>query len=408
MGVKILNKVQVLDLLKQDNQVVGAVGFNIIDGRFYIFKAKATVLANGDCAYKVTKMFESSSGEGIAAAYRAGAEMRNAEFGNLYGIKVMECYTRGAPCFYLFNARDENIAKKYVPGGLEDNKALVLGIEKEIKEGAGPIYVDYSKMEPFEGQDRGLKPLLDWLELQTSKAIKASLIPPSPKQEIAVTFMSGLSPVKVDHEMKTSVTGLWGIGDTSWLGSAWSGAHTAGDPPGTGLMSAILSALRGGPSAAIFASKSARREPSYTEVKKLKEEIFAPMRRDRGLAPDDVVHSIQEVVCPIKYNLRRSKERLEEALSKVTEVQHRLPELWAKDGHGLAKCHEAKSMAVCAEMTFRAALMRTESRGWHMREDYPKRDDNNWLKWIIIKQQAGKMTLSTEPVPIGKYKFKPK
>jgi succinate dehydrogenase/fumarate reductase flavoprotein subunit len=51
--------------------------------------------------------------------------------------------------------------------------------------------------------------------------------------------------------------------------------------------------------------------------------------------------------------------------------------------------------------------MRTESRGWFYREDYPERDDKNWLKWIIIKQEAGKMVFSTEPVPIDKYKFKP-
>ena len=131
------------------------------------------------------------------------------------------------------------------------------------------------------------------------------------------------------------------------------------------------------------------------------------MRRDKGLLPADAISAIQDVVCPIKYNLRRSKDRLEEAISKIKEVQERLSELCAKDGHGLGKCHEAKSMAVCAEMTFRAALMRTESRGFHYREDYPKRDDKNWLKWVIVKQEAGKMVLSTEPVPIDKYKFKP-
>ena len=98
---------------------------------------------------------------------------------------------------------------------------------------------------------------------------------------------------------------------------------------------------------------------------------------------------------------------MEEALSKIKEVQQRLPELWAKDGHGLCKCHEVKSMAVCAEMSFRAALMRTESRGWHFREDYPERDDLNWRKWIVIKREAERMVLSIEPMPIDKYKVKP-
>ena len=111
-------------------------------------------------------------------------------------------------------------------------------------------------------------------------------------------------------------------------------------------------------------------------------------------------------MCKVKYDLRRSKDRLEEAVSKIEDVQQRLFELVAKDGHGLGKCHEAKSMALCAEMTLRAALMRTESRGTHFREDYPERDDRNWLKWIIIKQQSGKMVLSTEPVPMDRYKIK--
>ncbi|MFC2045020.1 succinate dehydrogenase/fumarate reductase flavoprotein subunit, partial [Chloroflexota bacterium] len=143
------------------------------------------------------------------------------------------------------------------------------------------------------------------------------------------------------------------------------------------------------------------------EVKRLKGDIFAPLRRENGLMPVDVIYAVQDVICPIKYNLRRSKDRLEEALSRLKAVQDRLPDLWAKDTHYLGKCHEAKSMAVCAEMTLRSALMRTESRGWHFREDYPEQDDKNWLKWVIVKREDGKMVVSTEPIPIDKYRFKP-
>ena len=64
-------------------------------------------------------------------------------------------------------------------------------------------------------------------------------------------------------------------------------------------------------------------------------------------------------------------------------------------------------MTHSAEAIFRAALMRTETRGSHLREDYPERDDKNWLKWIIIKKEDEEMKLWTEPVPIEKYKHKP-
>jgi succinate dehydrogenase/fumarate reductase flavoprotein subunit len=109
----------------------------------------------------------------------------------------------------------------------------------------------------------------------------------------------------------------------------------------------------------------------------------------------------------MKYNLRRSKERLEEALAKLDELKDKLHALQAKDLHYLSKCHEVESMALCAELTFKAALMRSESRGFHFREDFPERDDNNWLKWIILKQDDGEINLATQIIPIDRYKIKP-
>jgi len=411
VGAKLLNKVQVVELLKRDGRVAGAVGFNTIDGRFYIFKAKSTILANGGCNYRVLRMWASGCGDGIAAAYRAGAEMRNAEFGNFYDFvrKDNGHHVVGAQIF--LNALGDNIYERYVSGQQPDHPlALLLGVEKEVNEGRGPVCVELSQLrERFSIQARWGEKRPNWgafYEHQDSKIPKYGQ--PSPRPEITLGFHGEFSPIKVDHEMKTSLAGLWAIGDTSWAGSAWPGAVP---PPakirGSGYMNAVLSGRRAGPSAARSVPKAASPEVDYGEVKRLKENMFAPMERNKGLLPDDVIQGIQEVIVPTKYNLRRRKDRMEEALSRVEKVQQKLPELWAKDGHGLGKCHEARSMTVCAEMNFRAALMRTESRGGHYREDYPERDDKNWLKWIIVKQKAGKMVLSTEPVPIDKYKVKP-
>ena len=166
-----------------------------------------------------------------------------------------------------------------------------------------------------------------------------------------------LSPIRVDHEMKTSLAGLWATGDTSLMGSGCVGAVFA--PPalirGIGLGNSVQSALRAAPSAARFASEASTPKVSYEEVKRLKDVIFAPMGRTKGFSAEEAIYGIQDVMCRFKYNLCRSKDRLEEGLSKIEKVQQRLPELWAKDGHGLGKCHEARNIAVCGEMTLRAA-----------------------------------------------------
>lgn len=418
LGVRTMDKVQIVDLLQQDDRVAGAVGFSLIDCRPYIFKAKAIILANGACNYRVKRMWASGSGDGIAAAFRAGAQMRNAEFGNFFDIdrKDTDLPAPSGAYAYLFNALGENISERYAKVKEADTPtSIILGMEQEVNEGRGPIYLDPTELQwdltkppsVFVGR-WGMPRVLDYWRVQAAKQRKYGT-PATDRVEVAPALNGEVSPVKVDHEMKTTLAGLWAVGDTCYQGSSWAGAIWA--PPGrlrgSGVMGALFTALRGGPSAARFAHESTPVEIDAAQTHRLQQAMLSPLRRDQGLLPDDALYALQEVVCKIKYNLRRSKDRMEEGLSRIENLTCKLDDLCAADGHYLGKCHEVKAMTAIAEMTFRAALARTESRGSHFREDYPDRDDRYWLRWVIVKQEAGRMTTATEPVPIDRYKFKP-
>jgi succinate dehydrogenase / fumarate reductase flavoprotein subunit len=413
MGTKIIDKVHVVDLLKQDNRVSGAVGFNIVDGRFHVFKAKATILANGSCGYKVRRFWSAGTGDGIAAAYRAGAEMRNAEYGNLYGHTVFQATDSGmVGSDFLVNSLGENLRQKYMPdkgrAGVFLPVKLAIGMEKEVAEGRGPIFFDPPDSAPPHGFDTGLTKLGEWKKRIDNKEKEYGLSE-GKRHEIAVPLHGETSCIKVDHEMKTTLEGLWAIGDTSYAGSALAGAVASppGVCPGSGIMYAVISAGWAGSSAARYASEAPPIDIIGEEVEKIKGMVFAPMQDRNKFSPRDAISVLGDIAAPMKYNLRRSKERLEEALGMIDTLKERLPDLHAKDLHYLSKSHEVKSMVLCAELTFRAALMRSESRGFHFREDFPERDDKNWLKWIMIKQDKEEMKLSTQPIPLEKYKIKP-
>jgi succinate dehydrogenase / fumarate reductase flavoprotein subunit len=413
MGTKIINKVHVVDLLKQDNRVVGAAGFNIVDGHFLTINAKATILANGSCGYKVRRFWSAGTGDGIAAAYRAGAEMRNAEYGNLYGHTVFQATDSGmVGSDFLVNKLGENLAQKYMPdrgpAGVFLPVKLAVGLEKEVAEGRGPIYFDPPESMPPHGFSTGLPKIEKWLK-QVENKEKQYGISKESKPEIAVPLHGETSCIKVDHEMKTSLEGLWAIGDTSYAGSALAGAVASppGVCPGSGIMFAVISAAWAGASAAGYVSDKSSVNFKGIDMEKVEKNVFAPMQDNNSFLPQEAISILGDVTAPMKYNLRRSKDRLEEALTIIKTLKSNLKDLYAKDLHYLSKCHEARSMTLCAELTFRAALMRSESRGFHFREDFPEQDDNNWLKWIIIKEDKGEMKLSTQPIPINEYKIKP-
>jgi len=97
----------------------------------------------------------------------------------------------------------------------------------------------------------------------------------------------------------------------------------------------------------------------------------------------------------------KRKERLEGALTTIEFLRDRLtPYVMAKDAHELRLAHETMNMILNAEMKLRAALFRTESRGTHYREDFPARDDANWLAWATLQRGAdGKMLVVKKEVP---------
>jgi len=94
------------------------------------------------------------------------------------------------------------------------------------------------------------------------------------------------------------------------------------------------------------------------------------------------------------------EKRLQAAITMIEFFkEHFQPKLRATDPHDLRKAHEVRSMILGAEIMLRTALYRTESRGWFYREDYPRRDDKNWLKWVFVKKEDEKMKIWAEPVP---------
>jgi succinate dehydrogenase/fumarate reductase flavoprotein subunit len=194
-----------------------------------------------------------------------------------------------------------------------------------------------------------------------------------------------------DDKCASNIPGLYAAGDA--LGSMQNGGiytQTGSSMAGSAAQGAVAGTV-----AADYAKGVTPLKATASTLKQINTEIYAPYLRSQGFSPQWVTQTLQGVMIPNFILYVKSEDRLKSALTYIEYMrEHQEHLLMAADLHELRQCHEVANMLLNAEMKLRAALMRKETRGSHYREDYPDRNDKDWLCWIKIRQAAsGKMEL---------------
>ena len=403
LGVKRMSRTMVTDLLMHNGRVIGAVGFNTRTGEFYIFRTTVVVHATGEGGWKSSPHGNTKAGEGIDIALRAGARLKNCEFARVWNVPKLFAWEGQTVLMplgaKLVNAKGENFMDRYSPtlGNNTDPHYNVLGMAFEAREGRGPFYLDCTQMtlEAVEVT----KPAAGWQKLNYERLIDLGIDFYKDKTEWVPLLYSPYEGIIVDAKGGTGVPGMFMAGgwapDPGVYMGGWMLCRTA------------VSGHIAGESAAEFARSNRPASIDKAEVEALKNELYSPLGK-AGLLPSEVLKKIREVVFPCEVCILKTEASLTRALKEMENIKiDLLPRMVAADTHYLMKLIEVKSIALMTERYLRASLMRTESRAGHYREDYPKRDDNNWLKWIIVTQEGNELRLRTEAVPFERYKFKP-
>ena len=388
-GVKILDRIMVTELLKQDGRIVGAIGMPMDNYDLYTFIAKATILCVGACGFKPAGYppLVQLTCDGEAMAYRAGAEILGKEFVDTHITLVdtpaicgrmrvpddleprlgREAVLLGKPFVdKKINAEGNKIPDR--PAGASEYKFTYLLLEFEAHAGRAPIYwrTEVGDKELVGGACLGM----------------------------SLRKADGIWPANT--KCVSSLPGLYAAGDA--LGNMQNGAAYA--VGGSSIAGCAVTGAIAGVAAAKEALQMGKLLVDEKEIVRAKQFVLAPTERQGGFSPRWVTQVLQNTMMPYFISYIKKEERLQAALTLVEFIQeHLVPRLFAREPHELRLAHETKNMVLSAEMRLRSALFRTESRGNHYREDYPRRDDPNWLAWTKIKEEQGKMKLIKVPIP---------
>ncbi len=365
-GVKILDRIMVTELIKQNGGIVGAIGIPMESRDLFIFKAKATVICTGSGSFKPWGGYPicNLTADGHVMAYRVGAEIAGKEFEDFHPRTGTE-----------------------------------ISVRRRIRRRRGPERIVNAEGDEILGNT-------DWYNLGydfEAHAGRAPLFRESEDQRIIVSSGEcvGMSNHTTDgvwpanKECASSVPGLYAAGDSL-------GAHVVGATYESGFatMWAMVTGARAGLGAAEYALQAEKPSVDVEDLAQLKKIVHAPFERKGGFTPRWVTQILQNLMMPYFISRIKHEDRLKAALTLVEFLRdHLVPKITAKDPHELRLAHETKNMVLNAEMRLRASLFRTESRGGHYREDYPRRDDPAWLAWVLLKEENGRMKVWKEPIP---------
>jgi fumarate reductase (CoM/CoB) subunit A len=401
--IDVLEEVMVTSLLTSKGAVCGATGYDIPTGRFYLFRAKAVILATGGGGrlYPVTTNPFQKTGDGYALAYEAGAELIDMEMVQFHptamvhprsarGLLVTEA-VRGEGG-RLYNKKGERFMAAYDPERMElstrDVVTRSLFTELELGYGTpeGGVYLDVSHLPDSIIEEKLSMMVRQFKDAGVDIRSQPMVISPS-----AHHFMGG---VRTDEDCRSTVGNLYACGEVA------GGVHGANRLGGNSLAETQVFGRRAGLAAAMRAGDR------YLQVdsKQVETEYNRISRFTRGEGGDSrAIYSLRASLEETMWKnagIVRTEEGLKKTLSDIKDIKKRLRGVKV-DPHRrynlqLVHALELEGMLTASEMIVRSALLRTESRGAHYRADHPE-EDPAWLKNIVVKKGRTDMTEVTVP-----------
>jgi succinate dehydrogenase / fumarate reductase flavoprotein subunit len=408
-----------LRLIIEDGICRGVVAMNIHTGKLEVIRGKAVLFGTGGYgqAFKITSNASANTGDGIVAAYRAGIPLQDMEFVQFHPTGLYQhgiLLTEGArgEGGYLINADGDRFMANYAPSKMElGPRDIVSRSEQaEINEGrgAGPekeyVLLDLRHL----GAEKIMERLPQVYNLGKDFIGVNCIEEPVPIQPTAHYSMGGIPADNDCHvyldEKGNYVTGFYVAGECSCIS-----VHGANRLGTNSLLEALVFGRRAGKKMLDdvpqlqLSSVDEEREISATQ-REIEELYEGPATEDL-----DTIREELKQTMTVKVGVYRDATEMEPAQAKLRELRERFAKVRVGDkgkafNINLLETFGLRNMLEFSELIIDGALAREESRGAHFRNDFPTRDDDNWMKHTLaFRTEDGGHELRYKPVTVTKY-----
>jgi succinate dehydrogenase / fumarate reductase flavoprotein subunit len=400
-GFDVYMECTIVRLLTDGGRCVGAIGYWREQGRFVVFKAKSVVMATGGIgkAWPITSNSWEYTGDGMALAYEAGAELMDLEFVQFHptgmvwppgvqGILVTEA-VRGEGGI-LRNSKGERFMDKYDPKRMElsTRDVVARSIYTEVKEGRGTehggAYLDISH-KPAEYVKKKLPSMYhQFKELADVDITKGPM-------EVGPTCHYVMGGIRVEAETaQSTLPGLFAAGECA------AGLHGANRLGGNSLSDLLVFGRRAGLAAAKHAKETAATNIDPAQIDAAEKYALEAFQRPRGESPYAIHRDLQKTMQSL-VGIFRTREDVQQALAELVKLNERWTQTSVEGSRmfnpGWHLALDMKSMLTISEAVAKSALVREESRGAHSRIDFPELSAEWGTKNNVIKRDVTGMTL---------------